>query len=192
MSRRVFVTVKRGMTDATAVCIFPWEIPLLAHIHGQEIAEQSIEQMSTVKDGVVKKEKIKFKYQGLDGPSLRHQLEVMVYVDPEEDPALDPATEYQRMADKYGMDKDLPIPVVTRVFGEFSSGAFEAKLKEFAKERLPKPNLLKARDEGLDGAPDQLSVAELRDALDVRQIVWTAKDTKQILVKKLEEALVPE
>lgn len=192
MSRRVFVTVKRGMTDATAVCIFPWEIPLLAHIHGQEITEKSIDEMSTVKDGVVKKEKIKFKYSGLDGPSLRHQLEVMAYVEPDEDPAEDPATEYQRMVDKYGMDVALPIPVVTRVYGEYSSGAFEARLKEYGRERLPKPNILKARDEGLDGAPDQLSVAELRDALDARSIQWTAKDTKSTLVKKLEEALVPE
>jgi hypothetical protein len=60
--------------------------------------------MATVKDGVVKKEKVKFKYDGRPGPDLRQQLEVMAYVDPEDDPALDPAGEYSRLVDKYGMD----------------------------------------------------------------------------------------
>jgi hypothetical protein len=45
-------------------------------------------------------------------PDLRAAARNHGYVDPEEDPANDPAAEYDRLADKYGMDKDLPMPCV--------------------------------------------------------------------------------
>ena len=189
MSRRVFVTVSRGMTDKTAVCVFPWEIDILSLVHGQEIKEVSIDQMSDMQ-GAVKVEKHKLKHSKVQPPELRHQLEIMAYVEPDEDPANDPAAEYSRMVDKYGMDKELPIPCVARVYGEFSSGAFTAKLKEHARESLPKPAALKAADEGLGKAPDQMTVKELRDALTEREVPWKVTETKAQLIEKLEGVLV--
>lgn len=148
MSRRVFVRVRRGPMDNTAICIYPWEMDILHLVHGQEISEVSIDEMVNQKEGVVKVEKQKLKklpnLKASYAPDLRGQLEMMAYVDPEEDPANDPQGEYNRLADRYGMDKELPIACVARVYGEFSSGAFTAKVKSFAKDRQPKPEALKA------------------------------------------------
>lgn len=190
MSRRVFVRVRRGPMDNTAVCVYPWELDILQHIHMQEVSEVSIDEMANQKDGVVKVEKLKLKHTDKPAPSLKAQLEVMAYVDPEEDPANDPGGEYQRLADKYGMDKDFPVPVVERIYGQFSSGAFEAKLKQFGKDHLPKPASLKAMDEGLGKSPDQMSVKELRDALKERGVEWKVTEGKQALLEKLESVLV--
>lgn len=191
MSRRVFVRVRRGPMDNTAVCVFPWEMDILQHIHMQEVTEVSIDEMANQKEGVVKVEKVKMKHSKVAPPSLREQLQIMAYVDPEEDPANDPAAEYQRLADKYGMDKDLPMPVVSRIYGEFSSGAFEAKLKQFSKDNQPKPAFLKATDEGLGKAPEQMSVGELREALNERSIKWKVTEGQAALAAKLEANLAP-
>jgi hypothetical protein len=187
---RVFLNVKRGMTDATAVCVYPWEKRLLEHIHGSEAIEVSIDAMATVKDGVVKKEKVKFKYDGRPGPDLRQQLEAMAYVDPEEDPTLDAAGEYSRLVDKYGMDAGVKMPVVTLIYGLFESGGFEKVLAEHAKERLPKPTHMKAADEGLEKAPNKMNVGELREALTARGVDWESSEGKKDLLAKLEGALV--
>lgn len=190
MTRRVFLNVRRGMTDATAVCVYPWEKKLLEHIHGQEVEEVSIDEMAAVKDGVIKKEKVKFKYDGLPGPDLRQQLEGMAYVDPEEDPANDPGAEYGRLADKYGADASFDMSVVERVYGRFDSGAFENMLKEHLKDRAPKPSHLKAKGEGLDKAPAQMNVGELRQALSERGIKFKVTEGAVALREKLEGALV--
>lgn len=190
MTTRVFLNVKRGMTDATAVCVYPWEIAILAHIHGQDIKEVSIDEMANVKEGVIRKEKIKFKYEGRPGPDLRQQLEAMAYVDPEEDPALDPAAEYGRLVDKYGMDADVKMPVVTLIYGQLDSGGFEKLLQDHVKTRAPKPTHLKAQDEGLEKAPNKMNVGELREALTARGIDWESSEGKKHLLEKLEGALV--
>jgi hypothetical protein len=191
VSRRIFAVIERGMTDKTAVCVFPWELQVLQLVHGGAVEEKSIDEMSAVKEGVVKIEKQKTKHSNVMPPDLRAQLEMMAYVDPEEDPARDPASEYQRMVDKYGMDKELPIPCVARVYGEFSSGAFERVLEKHAKDVAPRPTYLKAADEGLGKSPDQMSMKELRDALTERGVSWKATEGKAALAEKLEAALAP-
>lgn len=137
MSRRVFVKVNRGMTDATLKCIFPWEKKVLELVHGQDLTDVTIDELCSQKD-VVKVEKIKLNHATEFAPDQRAQYEAMCEVDPEEDPADNPEGEYNRMVETYGMDKDLPIPAVTRVFGEFSSGAFSAALKEYKKDSVQK------------------------------------------------------
>lgn len=190
MSTRIFINVRRGPMDATAVCVYPWEKPLLELVHGQDVQEVTIDEMSEVRDGVVKKEKVKFKYDGVPGPDLRQQLEGMAYVDPEEDPANDPGAEYGRLIDKYGMDKDMPIPVVTRVYGELNSGAFAKVLADFGKERSPTPMHLKAQGEGMAKAPSKMNVGELRAALSERGLKWKVTEGAEALREKLEGALV--
>lgn len=150
MSRRLFVRVRRGPMDNTAVCVFPWEVAILQLIHQQDVDEVSIEQMANQKEGVVKVEKLKLKHSDLPAPDIRSQLEAMVYVEPDEDPANDPATEYNRLVEKYGMDKDVPFPCVSRIYGEMSSGAFEAKLREHAKDRAPRPKHLTPIEKQVD------------------------------------------
>jgi len=172
MSRRIFVTVGRGMTDKTPVCVFPWELRILQQIHG-EVVEVTIDQMCDLKDAV-KTEKIKHT-RSMDAgvkpdqaPTLRQQLETMAMVDPESDPVNDPEAEYIRLGDKYGMDKEIPLPVVTRVYGEFSSGAFAAALKEYS--------------EGVqDKGPDEMSINELRTKLRAEGIDFEKTATKEEL-----------
>jgi hypothetical protein len=188
MTIRVFLNVKRGITDATAVCVYPWEKEILEHIHGQDVTEVTIEQMATIKDGVVKRERVKFKYSDLPPIDLRQQLEAMAFVDPEDDPGLDAATEYGRLIEKYGLDADFPIPVVERIYGKLAS--FERMVREYAKETMPKPAHLKALDEGLAKAPNKMNVGELRSALTERGIEWETAEGKKALLEKLEEALV--
>lgn len=175
MTRRIFVTVSRGMTDKTAVCIFPWEKPILEQIHGGEVAEVSIEDLCDLK-GPVKVEKNKDRLKRQDGveseppPDLRAQLEAMCAVDDEDDPVNDPEGEYGRLVDKYGMDKDVPLPVVTRVYGEFISGAFAAALKQAAGSR-----------KRAGKAPDEMSINELRSALRAEKIDFEPTATKDEL-----------
>lgn len=190
MTIRIFLNVKRGITDATAVCVYPWEKRILEHVHGQDVQDVSIDEMANQKDGVIRREKVKFKYDGMPGPDLRQQLEGMAYVDPEEDPAIDPAAEYNRLADKYGGDKDFPMLVVERIYGQFDSGGFTKVLAEHAKERVPKPAHLKASGEGLVKPPNKMNVGEIREALDARGIEWDASEGKVALREKLEGALV--
>lgn len=193
MSRRVFALVKRkGNMDETAVCVFPWELPILQLIHGQEIKEATIESMSTFgkAQGVVKIQKEKLKYRGEGAPSIKDQLEIMAYVDPDEDPALDPATEWNRMVEKYGMDTEMPVPVVERVYGQMEGGRWEKALREAAKERSTKPVYLKAIDEGMGKPPKQMTVAELRDELDKRGVTWVPKQKKEELITLLEAEMV--
>jgi hypothetical protein len=190
VSRRVFVTVERGMTDRTAVCVFPWEVPILQLVHGGAVKEVSIDELCK-QEGVIKVEKLKLKHTEHPAPDLRAQYEIMAYVDPEEDPARDPDGEYERMANKYGMDKELPISCVARIYGEPTSGAFKKLLEEHRDDVAEKPTALKAADEGLGKAPNQMTVKELREALRERGIEWKVSDGKAALVEKLEANLAP-
>jgi len=177
LTRRIFVNVSRGMTDKTAVCVFPWEKAILEQIHGGEVEEVSIDEMCALK-GAIKVEKTKFKRELPDGaerdkaPDLRAQFEAMVVVPEDEDPSADPDAEYGRLVDKYGMDKDINMPVVTVVYGRVESGGFAAAIKAAAKSSGEKAvedmsiNELrtKLRAEGIDFAPTAKK-AELADLL---------------------------
>ncbi len=190
MSRRVFVNVRRGPMDNTAVCVYPWEIALLQHVHLNNVEEVSIERMATQKEGVIKVQKIKLKHTEKPAPDLRSQLEAMVYVDPEEDPANDPSAEYGRLADRYGMDKDFPMPVVERIYGPYAEGcAFEAKLKEHAKDHAQKPTFMRALDEGLTKHPKDMTVGELRKELKARGLKWNPREGQPVLAERLEANL---
>lgn len=181
MSRRVFVTVNRGMTDSTSVCVFPWEVDILKLVHGDGVEEVTIDKMCEIK-GAVRVEKLKQKHSNVAPPSLREQLEAMTYVDPEQDPANDPAAEFERLAVKYGMDKEMPMSCVERVYGQFTSGAFESKLKQFAKDRAPAPAVQGAED-GEELA--SLTREELREACRERGIPFKATESAEALRAKL-------
>jgi hypothetical protein len=186
---RIFINVRRGPTDATAVCVFPWEKQILEHIHGQETQQVSIDDLCNV-GKVVKVEKVKFKYEGKPGPDLRAQLEAMAFVEPDEDPANDPAAEFSRLIEKYGMDSEVKMTVAELIYGRFETGMFERLVKEFGAERIPKPAHLKAQGEGLEKPPSKMNVGELRAALNERGIDWDASEGKQALREKLEGVLV--
>lgn len=189
MSRRIFARVRRGPMDNTAVCIFPWEMPLLQHVHQNNVEEASIEAMANQKEGVVKVERIKLKHAPKHpAPDLKVQLEAMAYVDPEDDPALDPASEYNRLVEKYGMDKEFPMPVVERLYGPYQddSCAFALKVKEQGKDRAPKPAHLRDGDEPEGQELGGLSREELRTVCRERGIPFKVTEGKEALLAKLE------
>lgn len=175
MSRRIFVTVTRGMTDKTAVCVFPWEKPILELIHGGDVSEVTVEEMCNLQ-GAIKVEKAKVNRQLEDGSKpeeglpLRQQLEAMTVVEDENDPTDDPGGEYERLVNKYGMDKEIPLPCVTRVYGEFGSGAFAAALKQA--RRTPAVASTANKDVG------SMSINELRSALRAGGIDFDQTATK--------------
>lgn len=175
MSRRIFVTVTRGMTDKTAVCVFPWEKPILELIHGGDVREVSVDEMCSLQ-GAIKVEKAKVNRQLEDGGkpeeglSLRQQLEAMTVVEGENDPADDPGGEYERLVNKYGMDKEIPLPCVTRVYGEFNSGAFTAALKQAQRATVAAPKAEKG--------VESMSINELRSALRAAGIDFDQTATK--------------
>lgn len=191
MTRRVFAVISRGMTDKTAVCVYPWELQIMQLVHNDAVEEISIDKLCDVKQGALRIEKIKLKHTEHPAPDLREQYEIMSYVDPESDPAKDPEAEYDRLANLYGLDKEFPIPVVERVYGPYNSGNFKRALEDFAKDGGEKPNILKAMDEGMSRAPTDMTVAELRTHLKERGIKFTYRDGQIELAKKLEEALAP-
>lgn len=184
MTERIFCTVKRGITDATAVCIYPWEKPILERIHGGEVEEVSIDAMCDLKRPV-KVEKLKFSRTVPDGekpdpaPDLRAQLEAMVVVPEDEDPALDPDAEYNRLESKYGMDKDVNVPVVGFVYGQLNSGTFALAVKE-AQKSIGKPKV-KAKAKAaikLDKPLEEMSINELRSKLRNEGIEFDPTATK--------------
>jgi hypothetical protein len=148
VSRRVFVNVRRGPMDNTAVCVFPWEIDILQHIHMQEVKEVSIDEMANQKDGVVKVEKLKLKHTKLPAPDLRSQLEMMAYVDPKTTRQR-PGGRVQRLADKYGMDKDLPMPVRVAHLRRIQLGRLRGEAEAVRQGPPADARALKALDEGL-------------------------------------------
>lgn len=181
--KRIFVTVSRGMTDKTAVCIFPWEMAILSQIHGGDVEEVSIDSMCSLKGAVkVQKNSYKRSYEGEAevAPKLREQLEAMARVPDDESPLDDPESEYGRLVDKYGMDKEIPLPVVTRVYGEFMSGAFAAALKQ-AQEAAPESR-------GLEKPIAEMSINELRGELGRLGIDYDKTATKVELLDLLETA----
>lgn len=192
--RRIFMTIKRGITDQTAVCVFPWEKPLIEEIHGGNAIEVSIDDMCS-KEGVKVVKTIKLKErvdlngeamvpeQGLD---LRARLTRMTMVDPEEDPSQDPDSEYGRMQEKYGMHPELPILVVEKVYG--SARQFRVCVRDFAAGRVPDfldDGAVDDRSED-ELAPAEMTMQQLRKALKARDIPYARTDTRD----KLEELLV--
>jgi hypothetical protein len=112
----------------------------------------------------------------------------MMYVAPEEDPCLDPGSEYMRLSDKYGMDKELPISCVERIYGQLQAGGFAAKLKEFESVRVPKPKSVSAAEAGFGKPVERMTISEARAELDRLSIAWSKNDKLPDLRVKLEEA----
>ncbi len=190
MTQRIFVTVKRGMTDETAVCVYPWEMRLLERIHGGSVKERSIDELCEMHGPVkIEKNRTQIKREGGEkpdaAPDLREQLMAMARVDPDEDPTQDPAAEYNRLIDKYGMDAEISLPVVTLVYGQLDSGAFEAAMKASSgtvakSKRSPAP--------AAEKPIEQMTLNELRAKLKEAGIDFDISATKAQLADLLATA----
>jgi len=182
MSKKIFLNVRRGMTTAAPIAVFPWEKRILEHVHGQECEIVSIDEMCSI-EGAVKVEKIKMRH-GEPAPSQREQLVRMCAVDPEDDPLLDPSAEYARLEGCYGMDHDLPITNIERVYGAFNSGQFTTVVRD-----AQEPEELDVLEAGgaLDTEEDleSLSVAQLRDIAAARDVKIVAGWSKAQVIEAI-------
>jgi len=169
MSYRIMATIRRGMTDATAVCVFPWELALMEEVHtGANASEVSIEEMSSLKGSVsVKPVKLKTERQQVADKalSLEEQLRAMCRVDAEDDPKLDLDTEYHRLAEKYGMHPEVNQPVVKVVYG--TPAQFRLAVKPFLGSKPPKGDIEEtraAREEQPAPEDEEKPIAEMTKA----------------------------
>lgn len=180
MLQRIFVTVKRGLTDNTAVCIYPWEKPIMQEIHGGSVTEVSIEEMSDLKNPISVK-KLKHKNPKTeDAPNLRAQLEAMMKVDPEESPLQDPEGEYGRLVERYGMHLTVAVPNVEKVFGSYPN--FRRALADYAKGRLPEfLDVSGPITEGEKKSLAEMSDKEVRAALKKAGVAVEAKASREKL-----------
>ncbi len=188
--KRIFMTIRRGITDATAVCVFPWERPLIEEIHGGSADVVTIDQMCS-KDGVKSVKKIKLR-EGRrdqddkvmtpeDAPDMRAQLIAMCDVDPDNNPMDDPEGEYGRMMEKYGMHPKIELPVVEKVYG--NSRTFRSCMRDFAAGRIP--DFLSDQDTEDQGpvAIADMTADQLREMLDGLGVKFPPKASRV----KLEE-----
>lgn len=157
--KRIFMLVQRGMTDRTPVCVFPWEGPILAEIHGGNAVEVSIDELCNLQ-GAAKVRPIKLRHETSEpGKEMRAQFEAMAKIPPDENPLNDPEAEYGRLCERYGKHIDVDIFNVEKVFG--SAGSFRRAMREYANGRVP---------EGLDVAnsgpivPGEKPMSEMTDA----------------------------
>jgi hypothetical protein len=157
------------------------------------VKEVSIDEMSEVHGRCRQEDEMaKLKFDGLPGPDLRQQLEAMAYVDPDEDPALDPQSEYNRLIEKYGADEDLPMPVVAREYGEYRIGRVRPRSSRTSrKETHAQTHTPEGIRRGPRQAAEQMNVAEMREALTARGIrLRRPPRGRRQLREKLEGALV--
>ena len=135
MINRIFMTIQRGLTDKTPVCVYPWEKPILEEIHGGNAVEVSIVEMCDLK-GATKIKKLKLLHKtSEEGPTMREQYEAMTKADPESDPLADPEAEYGRLAERYGMHTKVALPNVEKVYG--SIGNFRRAMRDYARGKTP-------------------------------------------------------
>lgn len=180
---KVFVLVSRGLTDKTAVCVFPWEAPILEEIHGSNAVPVTIDEMCDLKSPI-KVKQLKLKHATEKMPNLREQLEAMVKVDPLRNPLEDPEAEFARMEGCYGRHLEVNLPNVTKVYG--SVGNFRRAMRDFAMGKTP--DFL---DQGGPiEIPGEKPVAEMTDG-EIRAILRERKVTipKGVEREELEELL---
>jgi hypothetical protein len=141
------------MTDKTAVCVFPWELDILALVHGQEIEEVTIDELCDMKQGAIKVEKIKLKHWTEQaGARPARAARGMATSTPTR---IRPTTRrrVRPPGEKYGMDKDVPDAVRRRASTANSAPAPSRRSSRSTPRTAPRSRSLKAMDEGRDRSP---------------------------------------
>ncbi len=135
-STRIQLLIKRDMTELTPVVIWAHERPLLEAIH----------DAGNVLD--VDASKLDEGYKPKIGANmLPHNKVQDTIFRPSETLGLgfifagDPASEYQRLIDVYGMHPEVKMPWVENVFGRFQEGRFERLLPKPVLKDLPDSQL---------------------------------------------------
>ncbi len=191
--KRVFMQIKRGLTDTTPSCCFPWEKPLLESIHGGNAVEVSIDTLVGTQ-GAASVKPIPLPRQDektVRAPDARAQYEAMLAVDEGTNPLSDPGQEWNRLIEKYGMDAELPISVAEKVYGNYRQ--FRAALRDFAEGRVP--DFLAGDDSepieaDAERSPADMTYDELKAEIKRRGLTLPSGNAKKAdLVDMLTEAM---
>lgn len=165
--QRIFMTVRRGPMDATAVCVFPWEKPILEEIHGSDASVVDIESMCDIQGGKV--ETLKFKHcPDAKSLSLADQYRAMTKVDDAANPAYNVDSEWDRLHVCYGAHRELaPLSNAEKVYGNLIN--FRKVVRDFAAGRVPEMFDDGSGDfDGITGSDDvpvaDMSIEQLRAA----------------------------
>jgi hypothetical protein len=199
MLKRIFILVSRGMTDATAVCVFPWERPLVEEIHGGNAQVVSIDQLCN-RDGVSKIQDVRkvvklptrLNKEGEEmvpdaGMTPRQQYERMTVVADIDNPMHDTASEWGRMIEKYGMHPEIKMMVVEKIYGNQTN--FRKCMRDFAAGRTPE-FLQDVDDDEIEGdvkAVSEMSADEMKAELKRKGIAFKKNASKNELEALLME-----
>lgn len=195
MPYRIFMTIQRGTMDKTAVCVFPWERPIIEEIHGGNAAVVSISEMASMQ-GASKIVTVELKNPDAKlAPNLAQQLQAMTAVDRQSNPFNDLDAEFNRLIGKYGMHDKVPMPVAEKVFGTVSG--FRLAVNAYRGDTPPKEDPLYPEahlEEGGfvedgDRAPADMTREELKAALDLRGVAYARNATDDKLVELLTEQI---
>lgn len=201
MSYRIFMLLDRGPMDKTAICVFPWEKPLVEEVHRGNATEVSLDKIATL-EGSPTIKKLKAPVAEKDGrkldpvPGLREQYAAMLVVPEEEDPKHDMVAEYNRLAGRYGMHHSVALPVVEKVYGSVRN--FIMLAKPFTGSKPPKNAELPGSEIDGDVSTDTETAAEtpiaemdrdaLKAALTKAGVPFKANAPLTVLRDKLETA----
>lgn len=205
MTYRIFMTINRGMTDETAVCVFPWERPLLEEVHASGASVVTIDAMCS-KDGIASVKPIKMPTSAPDqdgnerhpekAPGLREQLEAMCRVKPDDDPFGDLATEWGRLLEKYGMHPDVQVPVAEKVFA--TMGQWRRMIQAYRGAKPPAVDPFYGDGEEVgegeaeldqDKAPAEMTYEELKAACKSRGLEFKGNASRELLEELLTDAI---
>lgn len=190
--------IDRGLTDKTPVCVYPWERPLVEEVHGTSAILITIDQMCD-KTGAKSTKTLKLNGARRDqddqpmtpeyAPDLRRQLEMMATVDPDNNPVDDPAAEWGRCVERYGMHDKVEVSVVEKVYG--NERTFRACLRDFAVGRVP--DFLNYDEEGGEEAEEtplvDMTKAELQEKLTAMGVKFSPSAGKEKLMDLATDAI---
>lgn len=190
MSKRVLVAVSRGVTDSTPLVCFEHEVAILDAVHGEgavrrlqlkDLAPKG--QKAVVIKGTT--QAVILKDMPVDHPIKERIAKKEIEIEEISTAELigrqlklgepfggDPREEYQRLVDVYGMHKEYKLAHVEYVYGRFSEGRFMKSL-------------------GLKD-PEEMNIAELREALEKQGMQYEKTHTKNELVALLKGEPVEE
>lgn len=197
--KRIIVKIKRGVTDDTPVIVWPWEKPLIEEIHGGNSVEINVDDMVKL-TGAKSVKTIKMQeredkdgktVQAIAAPSPRDSILKMLDVDPENDPLDDPAQEWARMVQFYGMHPAIQISVVEKVYS--NERLFRQCMRDFAAGRVPE--FLADMDEAIEDEDNipiaEMTITQLRDkakALGIQFPPKTGRDRLEELILAKQDA----
>lgn len=159
LSRRVLVTINRGITTKTPVLVWEHEIPILEAIHGEGTV-MVVEKPAALLDEGFKANR---RMPEITAPSTHLGLGDVFDGDPR--------AEYDRLSALYGMHAELKLTNCEYVYGRFQEGRFAAAVAgaelDDLTERQIRDKLVALKVE----VPRNLPVPELRKMLAAEQAI---------------------